>query len=59
MYGALSSFTEQKTVISKMDEVEVRTKKMEIEVNQEKMEYINYAYNEEIIYWIKAALAGV
>ena len=42
-----------------MDEVEVRTKKMEIEVNQEKMEYINYAYNEEIIYWIKAALAWV
>ena len=42
-----------------MDEVEVRTKKMETEVNQEKMEYINYAYNEEIIYWIKAALAGV
>ena len=32
-----------------MDEVEVRTK--EIEVNPEKMEYINYAYNEEITYW--------
>ena len=39
-----------------MDEVEVRTK--EIEVNPEKMEYINYAYNEEITYWKKAALSG-
>ena len=38
-----------------MDEVEVRTK--EIEVNPEKMEYINYAYNEEITYWKKAALS--
>ena len=38
-----------------MDEVEVRTK--EIEVNLEKMEYINYAYNEEITYWKKAALS--
>ena len=42
-----------------MDEVEVRTKKIEMDVNQKKMEYINYAYNEEITYWKKAALARV
>ena len=35
---------------TKIDEVEVRTKKIEKEVNQEKMEYISYAYNEEITY---------
>ena len=40
-----------------MDKVEVRTK--EIEVNLEKKEYINYAYNVEITYWGKAALARV
>ena len=38
-----------------MDEAEVRTRK--IEIDQEKMEYINFPYNEEITYWIKAALA--
>ena len=37
-----------------MDETEVRTRK--IEMDQEKMEYMNFAYNEEIIYWKKAAL---
>ena len=42
-----------------MDEVEVKTKKIETEVNQGKMDYINYAYNEEIIYWKEAALARV
>ena len=38
----------------KMDETEVRTRK--IEMDQEKIEYMNFAYNEEIIYWKKAAL---
>ena len=38
---------------------EVRTKKIEIEVNQEKIDYINYAYSEEITYWKKAALERV
>ena len=38
---------------------EVRTKKIEAEVNQEKIDYINYAYNEEITYWKKAALERV
>ena len=42
-----------------MDEVEVTTKKIKMDVNQKKMEYINYAYNEEITYWKKAALARV
>ena len=40
-----------------MDEAEVRTRK--IEIDQEKMEYINFAYNEEITYWKKAALDRV
>ena len=38
---------------------EVRTKNIETEVNQEKIDYIRYAYNEEIAYWKKAALARV
>ena len=42
-----------------MDEVEVKTKKIEIGVNQEKIDYINYVYNKEIIYWKKAALERV
>ena len=37
-----------------MDDTEVRTRK--IEMDQEKIEYMNFAYNEEIIYWKKAAL---
>ena len=37
-----------------MDETEVRTRK--IEMDQAKIEYMNFAYNEEIIYWKKAAL---
>ena len=36
-----------------MDKAEVRTRK--IEIDQENMEYINFAYNEEITYWEKAA----
>ena len=40
-----------------MDEAEVWTRK--IEIGQEKMEYINFAYNEEITYWKKAALGTV
>ena len=40
-----------------MDETEVRTRK--IEMDQEKMEYMNFAYNEEITYWKKAALDRV
>ena len=40
-----------------MDEAGVGTRK--IEIDQEKMEYINFAYNEEIIYWRKAALDRV
>ena len=42
-----------------MDEAEVRTKKIEVEVNQEKITYINYAYNKELTYLKKAALARV
>ena len=42
-----------------MDEAEVRTKKIEVEVDQKKMEYINYAYNEEMTYSKKPALAKV
>ena len=42
-----------------MDEAEVRTRKIETELNQEKTDYINYAYNEEIAYWKKAAFARV
>ena len=38
--------------------LEVRSK-IEKEVNQEKTEYINYAYNEELTYWEKVALARV
>ena len=45
------------TRANKIDEAEVRTRK--IEIDQEKMEYINFAYNEEITYWKKAALARV
>ena len=33
---------------------EVRTKQTEIEVNQEKIDYINYAYSEEVTNWKKA-----
>ena len=40
-----------------MDETEVRTRK--IEMDQEKMEYMNFAYDEEITYWKKAALDRV
>ena len=36
-----------------MDEAEVRTRKTE--VDQEKMDYINFAYNEEILYWKKSS----
>ena len=36
-----------------MDKAEVRTRK--IEIDQENMEYINFAYNEEITYWEKVA----
>ena len=38
---------------------EVRTKQREIEVNQERIDYINYAYSEEMTYWKKAALERV
>ena len=41
----------------KMHETEVRTRK--IEIDQEKMEYINFADNDEITYWKKAALDRV
>ena len=37
-----------------MDETEVRTRK--IEIDQKKMEYINFAYNEEITHWEKKQL---
>ena len=40
-----------------MDEAEVRARK--IEIDQEKMECINFAYNEEVTYWQKAALNRV
>ena len=40
-----------------MHETEVRTRK--IEIDQEKMEYINFADNDEITYWKKAALDRV
>ena len=40
-----------------MDEAGVGTRK--IEIDQEKMEYINFAYNEKITYWKKAALDRV
>ena len=39
-----------------MDETEVRTRK--IEIDQEKMEYISFAYNEEITYWKKQLWIG-
>ena len=48
-----------KNINQRNGQVEVRTKKIEMDVNQKKMEYINYAYNEEITYWKKAALARV
>ena len=38
---------------------EVRTKQREIEVNQERIDYINYAYIEEMTYWKKTALERV
>ena len=38
---------------------EVRTKKIRIEVNQDKINYINYAYSEEVTYWRKAAFERV
>ena len=45
-----------------MDEVEVRSKKtkkkIETELNQKKIDYINYTYNEKIIYWIKQLWRG-
>ena len=41
-----------------MDEVEVRSRKIETELNQEKIDYVNYAYNEEIIYWKKQLWRG-
>ena len=37
----------------------VETKKIEIEVNQDNIDYINYAYSEEVTYWRKAALERV
>ena len=37
----------------------VRTKNIEIEVNQDKIDYINYAYSEDVTYWRKAALERV
>ena len=40
-----------------MDKTEVRTRK--VEIDQENMEYMNFAYNEEITYWKKAALDRV
>ena len=42
---------------NKMDETEVRTRK--IETDQEKMEYINFAYNEGITYWKKQLWIGL
>ena len=41
-----------------MDEVEVRSRKIETELNQEKIDYVNYAYNEEITYWKKQLWRG-
>ena len=38
---------------------EVRTKKIGIGVNQDMIDYINYAYSEEVTYWRKAALERV
>ena len=40
-----------------MDETEVKTRRTEID--HKKMEYMNFAHNEEITYWKKAALDGV
>ena len=40
-------------IFTKTDEV--RTKKIEIQVNQEKIDWVNYAYSEEITNWKKAA----
>ena len=42
-----------------MDETEVKTKKIETKLNKKKIDYINYAYNEKIICWKKAALERV
>ena len=43
--------------VNKIDETEVRTRR--IEIDQENIEYINSAYNEEITYWKKGALDRV
>ena len=40
-----------------MDEPEVRTRK--IKLDHEKMEYISFAYNEEITYWKRVSLDRV
>ena len=40
-------------ILQRMEEV--RTKKMEIEVNQDKIDYVTYAYSEEVTFWRKAA----
>ena len=33
--------------------------RIEIEVNQDVINYINYAYSEEVTYWRKAALESI
>ena len=33
--------------------------RIEIEVNQDMINYINYAYSEEVTYWRKAALESI
>ena len=40
-------------ILQKMEEV--KTEKIGIEVNQDKINYINYAYSEEVTYWRKMA----
>ena len=42
-----------RATVTKMDEVEAKTKKTETEVNQENIDYINYVYNKVITYWKK------
>ena len=37
----------------------VRTKKIKRKVNQDKIDYINYAYSEDVTHWRKAALDRV
>ena len=59
-YEQISAFKKAVTII-KSDDFKWKKleQRIEIEVNQDMINYINYAYSEEVTYWRKAALESI